>query len=108
MFFFQGAYESQGLFKQALTDVQQVNRSDAATTESKENEKRLKEIVAGRRAPGMLELLYEISPTFKTMFAGSPGGRNVGGRVPPLVYFTAKCTYEEETRCGLFVICFCD
>jgi len=73
------AYESQGLFKQALTDIQQVNRTDVASAETKESEKRLKDLVAGRRPPGS-------------------SARNIGTRVPPIVYFGAKCTYEDETR----------
>lgn len=56
-----GAYESQGLFKQALTDIQQVNRTDAASTETKDIEKRLKDLVSGRRPPG----LYVVVSIFK-------------------------------------------
>eukprot|EP00210_Caulerpa_lentillifera_P004482 g4276.t1 len=66
------AYENQGLYKKALTDIQQVNRSDGATNETKEVEKRLKEFVAGRRP--------------------------ASSRLPPMLYFTAKCTFEGEIR----------
>ena len=47
-----GAYENQGLFKQALTDIEKVNRSEATSAETKEIEKRLKEIVSGKRPAG--------------------------------------------------------
>jgi hypothetical protein len=43
------AYEALGLFKQALSDVVAVNRGDAATQETREMERRLKDAVAGRR-----------------------------------------------------------
>eukprot|EP00210_Caulerpa_lentillifera_P005134 g4906.t1 len=66
------AYEIQGLYKKALTDIQQLNRSEASTNETKEVEKRLKDVIAGRRPPP--------------------------ARMPPMLYFSAKCTYESEVR----------
>ena len=45
--------EMQGLYKQALADIQAVNRSDAATTESRDAERRIKDALAGRRPAGL-------------------------------------------------------
>lgn len=68
-----GAYESQGLFKQALTDIQQVNRSDATSPETKEIEKRLKDIVSGRRPPSW-ELLFNLGHSLVCRFTCSEPG----------------------------------
>jgi hypothetical protein len=47
------ALEKQGLFKQALADIQAVNRGSAASDDSRAAEKRLKELLAGAwRAAG--------------------------------------------------------
>lgn len=74
------ALEQQGLYKQALTDIQQVNKGEDASESSQESERRLKEVLAGRRPGGMLN--------------GTAGGK----RVPPVLYFSAKCTLDNETR----------
>lgn len=42
----------------------------------------------------MLELILS---HLLDLLAGS-SARNIGTRVPPIVYFGAKCTYEDETR----------
>eukprot|EP00887_Chlorella_sp_A99_P006660 scaffold3.g6660.t1 len=44
------AFVAMGLFKQALTDFQRANKLDTATTESREAEKRLRDIVTGKRS----------------------------------------------------------
>ena len=41
--------EQQGLYKQALSDMQLVNRSPSATDETRESERRLRDTLAGRR-----------------------------------------------------------
>lgn len=71
------ALEQQGLYKQALQDIQQFHKVDESTETSLELEKRLKEVLAGRR----------------------PGARSAQPRQwPPVLFFTAKCTLDNETR----------
>ena len=45
------AYEAQGLYKQALADAQAVNKTDAANAESRDLERRVKELMASRGRP---------------------------------------------------------
>lgn len=84
------ALEQQGLYKQALQDIQQVNKGEEVSEASQESEKRLKEVLSGRR-PGAVA-------------NGAPGaavGTTRSGnnrRVPPALYFSAKCTLGDETR----------
>lgn len=80
------AYEQQALYKQALSDVQAINKTDAATDESRESEKRLKDIMAGRR-PG----------SAANGAAARPASRAAPKTSLPY-YFTAKCTLGSETR----------
>eukprot|EP00803_Ostreobium_quekettii_P008486 evm.model.scf_2126.1 EVM.evm.TU.scf_2126.1 scf_2126:13698-15628(-) len=78
------AYEQQGLYKQALADIQQVNRGESASTETKEIEKRLKDVLSGRRR-GVADI------------AGARAGRGAG-RWPRMVCFTAKCMLDDDAR----------
>lgn len=41
------AYEAQGLYKQALSDVQALNKTADATPDSQSSEQRLKDIMSG-------------------------------------------------------------
>lgn len=47
------AYESMGHYKQALSDIQKANKAETASPENVETEKRLKDIVSGKR-PGTI------------------------------------------------------
>ena len=47
------AFENLGHYKQALGDVQKANKLDQATEESRENERRLRDLVAGKRPAGV-------------------------------------------------------
>ncbi|GMH37813.1 hypothetical protein BSKO_05686 [Bryopsis sp. KO-2023] len=78
------ALEQQGLYKQALQDIQQFNRGDESTETTQELEKRLKDVLAGRR-PGAVN-------------GGQPARAAQPRRVPPVLYFSAKCTLDSETR----------
>lgn len=45
------AYEQQGLYKQALSDVQTINKTGDASADSKATEQRLKDIMSGEARP---------------------------------------------------------
>jgi hypothetical protein len=47
------ALEAQGLYKQALSDVQALNRTSDATPDSQSSEQRLKDIMSGSKSPGL-------------------------------------------------------
>lgn len=67
------------MFRQALSDIQQINRSESSTEETKETERRLKDIIAGRRSPSSSKVA-------------------LSNRTPPVLYFVAKCSFENEIR----------
>lgn len=82
------AYESQGLYKQALSDIQAYNKTDAATDESKETEKRLKDLMSGRKLGG----------SASANGAGALGANRAPARPQQPFYVTAKCTYNSVTK----------
>lgn len=43
------AYENLGLYKQALSDIQKANKSELANSDTAEAEKRLRDIISGKR-----------------------------------------------------------
>ncbi len=47
------AYEQLGQLKQALADLQRANRLDAATPDTRESERRLKDLVGGKKPAGL-------------------------------------------------------
>lgn len=81
------AYEQQGLYKQALSDVQAINKTESATIETRDSEKRLKDIMAGRNRPA----------SAANGAASRPAQRASPKNSMPY-YFTAKCTLGSETR----------
>jgi hypothetical protein len=81
------AYEQQGLFKQALTDITKVNGSEGASAETKEAEKRLKDIMAGRNKPNVAANGAAVRATQRPATRPSQG-----------TPFAAKCTFKGETR----------
>ncbi|KAK9822352.1 hypothetical protein WJX74_011010 [Apatococcus lobatus] len=81
------AYENIGHFKQALSDIQKANKSESVTTpETQEAERRLKDIVSGRR------------PAATLATANGTAKRTPTRRPPQNLIFTAKCTLDDETR----------
>lgn len=80
------SYEQQGLFKQALSDIQAVNKTEAASDESRDFEKRLKDVLAGRR-PSLAN-------------GGAAARAAPATRAPRSLayYFSAKCSLGNETR----------
>lgn len=84
LYFRAKALEQQGLYKMALADVQAINKSDGATDETRDAEKRLKDIMAGRRS----------GPVNGDSAPARPAGR-AGGRLP---LFVAKCSLGSEVR----------
>ncbi|BDA44746.1 probable protein CLMP1 [Coccomyxa sp. Obi] len=79
------AYEQMGHFKQALSDIQKANKTDTANPEIQESEKRLRDIVTGKRQGGVLA-------------ANGTAGRKLGKQRQQLFVFTAKVSFENETR----------
>ncbi|EIE21525.1 hypothetical protein COCSUDRAFT_66932 [Coccomyxa subellipsoidea C-169] len=79
------AYEQMGHFKQALSDIQKANKTDTANPEIQESEKRLRDIVTGKRQGGVLA-------------ANGTAGRKLGKQRQQLLVFTGKVSFENETR----------
>lgn len=84
------ALEKQGLYKQALTDIQTINKSESASDDSREAERRLKDLVAGRRPSLANGGARAAGPT------GSQAARNP--RSLSQWPFSAKCSLGNETR----------
>jgi tetratricopeptide (TPR) repeat protein len=87
------ALEQLGLYKQALADVQALNRGDAANDESREAERRLKDTMSGRRSGSGAAA----SATNGAAPLQRAAGRAAGRSNPPYT-FAAKCTFGNETR----------
>ncbi|KAF8067116.1 CLMP1 [Scenedesmus sp. PABB004] len=84
------ALERQGLFKQALTDIQAINKGDSASDDTREAERRLRDLVAGRR-PSLAN--------GGARAAGPSGAGGMRGNRSPLSWpFSAKVTLGGETR----------
>ncbi|KAI7841257.1 hypothetical protein COHA_005030 [Chlorella ohadii] len=82
------AYEQLGQPKQALADMQRANRLDAATAETRENERRLRDAVAGKKPAGMGNGLPKKASAVPTKAPTS--GRQV--------VFPAKLSMGDDTR----------
>lgn len=72
------AYEHMGQYKQALSDIQKVNKTDSASQDTAESEKRLRDAVAGKRA-------------------AQPNGAPQQQQARNIIV-QAKCTLDNETR----------
>lgn len=84
------ALEQQGLYKQALADVQALNKAEGASDETRDSERRLKEIMSGRRPAGSVAAASGAP-------ANRPGARATNKPSMPYT-FTAKCSLGNETR----------
>ncbi|KAL4458936.1 hypothetical protein ABPG75_013801 [Micractinium tetrahymenae] len=82
------ALEQLGQHKAALADIQKANRLDTANEDSREQERRLKELVAGKKPAGMGNGLGKKSAV--PAKAASPSGRQV--------VFPAKLSHGDDTR----------
>ncbi|KAL4859108.1 hypothetical protein ACK3TF_000883 [Chlorella vulgaris] len=85
------AYEQMGQHKQALADLQRANKLDVATEDSRVNERRLKDVVAGKKPAGMGNGLAKKSASA----AAVPSKASNSGRQ---VVFPAKLSYGDDTR----------
>lgn len=85
------ALESMGLYKQALGDVQKANKANDAQPENQATEKRLKDILAGKKSPGATGA---VASRKKASATTAP---NTASR-QPITVFQAKCTLKNETR----------
>ncbi|KAK9834855.1 hypothetical protein WJX81_004062 [Elliptochloris bilobata] len=81
------AYEQMGHYKQALSDIQKANKAETANPDTQETEKRLKDIVAGKRQAGPLAVAN-----------GAARKGPVGKQRQTMLVFTAKCELEDEVR----------
>jgi ribosome recycling factor len=75
-----------GLYKQALSDVQKSNKAGEATPESLEAEKRLRDILSGKRPNGAIAT------------ANGSQVQKTAARRPQPVVFTAKVELDGEMR----------
>jgi hypothetical protein len=90
------ALEQQGLYKQALADVQALNRCDAANDESREAERRLKDIMSGRRSANGAASASAANGAAAPL--ARPAVRAPGPRGNLPYTFAAKCIFGSETR----------
>lgn len=88
------SYEQQGLYKQALSDIQQVNKTDAATDDTRDMEKRLKEVLSGKRVGAANGPPSGISG--RGLAAAVRSG--AAGRIPQLICFSVKCSLDDESK----------
>ncbi|KAK9795869.1 hypothetical protein WJX73_001707 [Symbiochloris irregularis] len=79
------AYEQMGHFKQALSDIQKANKADTANPDTQETEKRLKDLVAGKKSAA-------------TASANGISKKSQLGRTSNRLVVTAKCVLNGETR----------
>jgi tetratricopeptide (TPR) repeat protein len=82
------ALEAMGLYKQALSDVQKVNKLDDAPPENQATEKRLKDILAGKKPANAGSSLVGRRKASSTS----------GAQRQQISVFQAKCTLGDETR----------
>ncbi len=71
--------------------MQALNKVDGASDETREAERRLKEIMSGRRPSGSVAAASSVAP------ANRPGARATGKPSMPYT-FAAKCSLGNETR----------
>ncbi|EFN53322.1 hypothetical protein CHLNCDRAFT_58607 [Chlorella variabilis] len=83
------AYEQMGQHKQALADMQRANKLDAATEDTRDSERRLKDLVAGKKPAGMGNGLGKKGPS------SVPTKNPAAGRQ---VIFPAKLSMGDDTR----------
>ncbi|GBF87664.1 hypothetical protein Rsub_00375 [Raphidocelis subcapitata] len=93
--------EQQGLYKQALADIQAVNRSDAASKESRDAERRVRDALAGRRPAGLGAASALAAPAAAP--APAAAGRNGAPAPAPAAQqqrapVSAKASMGGETR----------
>jgi hypothetical protein len=88
------AYEQMGQPKQALADLQRANKLDASTEDSRDAERRLREVVGGKKPAGMGNGLAKKASggasAVPTKAPASSGGRQV--------VFPAKLSCGDDTR----------
>ncbi|GFR41316.1 hypothetical protein Agub_g1998 [Astrephomene gubernaculifera] len=88
------AYEQQGLFKLALADISTINKTDAASPETQEQERRLREAAARRPA----------SATAAAGAANGAAGAAASGSGASKLsqlqqgLYTAKCSLGDDTK----------
>ena len=87
------AYEQLGQHKLALADMQRANRLDAATEDTRESERRLRDAVAGKKPAGMSGGLAPRGSGAKA--SAVPSKASASGRQ---VVFPAKLSMGDDTR----------
>ncbi|GLC33808.1 hypothetical protein PLESTM_000121800 [Pleodorina starrii] len=93
------AYEQQGLFKQALADVTTINKTENASPETQEQERRLREAAARRPASagGVAAANGGGATVARASGAGgAAAARNLSALQQGL--YVAKCTLGDETK----------
>lgn len=84
------AYEQLGQHKAALADLQRANRLDAATDDTRDSERRLREAVAGKKPAGMGGGLAQRGKASAVPTKAPAGGRQI--------VFPAKLSMGDDTR----------
>lgn len=88
------AYEQMGHYKQALSDVQKANKGSEATPETQEAEKRLKDLMSGKRPSGSNNNTLATANGTTAAAKKQPARQQ---RSQPYV-FQAKIQLDDETR----------
>mmetsp|Transcript_14445 Transcript_14445/g.43688 ORF Transcript_14445/g.43688 Transcript_14445/m.43688 type:complete len:721 (-) Transcript_14445:878-3040(-) len=88
------ALEAMGLYKQALGDVQKANKADDSAPENQATEKRLKDILAGKKPAGAAGTLA----SRRKAGAAANGAAGSAQQRAQINVFQAKCTLGDETR----------
>eukprot|EP00191_Tetraselmis_sp_GSL018_P019770 CAMPEP_0177592292 /NCGR_PEP_ID=MMETSP0419_2-20121207/8478_1 /TAXON_ID=582737 /ORGANISM="Tetraselmis sp., Strain GSL018" /LENGTH=632 /DNA_ID=CAMNT_0019083141 /DNA_START=169 /DNA_END=2066 /DNA_ORIENTATION=- len=78
-----------GMYKQALSDIQALNKTQDATPETQSAEQRLKDIMSGKAKAG---------PIQGARTAAKPGSARQQQQQQQIPPFTAKCTFGDDTR----------
>ncbi len=90
------AYELQGLYSKALSDVAVINKSDSSTPETQEAEMRLRDLASKRPASAATGGGASAANGGAALARPPGGAKGMGG--PNQGVFTTKCSLGDETK----------
>ena len=91
-------YEQMGFLKQALSDVQALNKTDAASDETRVMEKRLKEQMSTNRAPAQGSSSSSVVSSGAAQQQQQQQQQRAASAPQYPYYVTIKCTLDGETK----------
>ncbi len=93
------AYEQQGLYSQALADVQTINKSEQGTPETQELERRLREAATRPRSAAAAGANGAAPAGLGRGLAGDRGAKQLPvSALQQQGLYTAKCSLGDDTK----------